>query len=96
MNKRTNCLVLSFHYHVFPFYWNVTGVIVGVSVSVTVIVMVLIIAPLVMFRQYKLERELVSQLWKISSQELHFFEWRTSTASMESLIAACEVSYSSF
>lgn len=38
-------------------------------------------------RQYRLERELTSQLWKISSYDLSFRDWRSSQTSVGSFVS---------
>ncbi|XP_066910581.1 resact receptor-like isoform X2 [Clytia hemisphaerica] len=59
-------------------------IVLGVSIAMTMVGVILIIAPIVMYRQYKLEQELTSQLWKINSYDLTFRDWRSSQLSFGS------------
>ncbi|XP_057310994.1 atrial natriuretic peptide receptor 1-like isoform X2 [Hydractinia symbiolongicarpus] len=59
-------------------------IILGVAIALTIVAVVLIIIPIVMVRQYKLERELTSQLWKIPYDDLFFRDFRSSQNSLGS------------
>ena len=61
---------------------------VGIPVSLTVVVMLFIITPIVIYRQYRLEKELANQIWKIPLNQLEFYDWKSSTLSLQSTYAS--------
>lgn len=49
-----------------------------------------------LYRQYRLERELTSQLWKVSSYELSFRDWRSSQTSVGSFVSCVSIKHNHF
>eukprot|EP00794_Sanderia_malayensis_P009042 gene9042-10009_t len=60
-------------------------IVVAISVSTTVIGVILLLLPIFKYRQYRLERELTSKLWKVSLADLAFVNRYSSSGSTLSL-----------
>jgi len=53
----------------------------AIAVALSIVGIVLFIIPVVMYRQYRLERELTSQLWKIDPNDLYVYDGRAPSCS---------------
>ncbi|XP_065065708.1 uncharacterized protein LOC135691687 [Rhopilema esculentum] len=53
----------------------------AIAVALSIVAIVLFIIPVVMYRQYRLERELTSQLWKIDPNDLYVYDGRAPSCS---------------